>query len=370
MKPLEQYASVLDMMRKFRELPRHFHTTDHVPMKSRAPMFGLTIIDDNSWLIGDRAILTRRFGQPWASDTPGLINTWVASDGGHYAIVDAPEIPPPSRPWKPDDAPILMHLTSSGGIKLEAGHADNDVAEVLNKCVYSIGDVCIKMHHTIHCDSSDEHVTIKELSKRLPNRSFALPTVLYHARYDNRYFLVTTKVPGETAAQLWWDFDDAMKDHYADLVAEASIEIATLTSSELGAGIDGTVAENGRILESLTRKDMPDILANRETVGLSVQPPFCFCHADLGPTNILIEGQKGTISIIDWQAAQYVPREWIGIEFAQGLAMVQDPPIPEGYSRGDYAHRVWRALQRRGFKNDGKIWWSWKKVDYQEFFDC
>ncbi|KAI1309300.1 hypothetical protein F5Y03DRAFT_77545 [Xylaria venustula] len=365
MTPLEQYHRVLDVLRVLENEPRHFHTAEHVPMKSRAPMFGLTTINSNSWLIGDRAVLTRRFGEPWPSDTLKLISTWTASDGGHYAIADAPATPPPSRPWKPGDGPTLIHLAGGGGTIIDACDDDAGIAQLTTKCVYSIGDVCIKMHHTIHCDSTDEHVTIKEISENLPNRTFALPAVLYHACYDSRYFLVTSKVPGETAAQLWWDIDDAMKDRYADLIAQACVEIATLTSSKLGTGIDGTVAKNDRFGEALTRKDMPNILANCETVNLSVQPPFCFFHGDLGPTNVLIDRRKGTIGIIDWQAAEFVPREWIGVNFARAVAMVQDPPIPENYLSNDYAQRVWEALRRREFDNDGSVWLSWKRTDWQ-----
>ncbi|KAI0513288.1 hypothetical protein F5B22DRAFT_611974 [Xylaria bambusicola] len=369
MKPSEQYLRVLDVLRLLKKEPRHFHTAYHVPMKSRAPMFGLTTIGNNFWLIGDHITLARRYGEPWPSDTLGLINTWTASDGHHYAILDVPVMPPRSRPWTPDDAPTLVHLAAGGGTTIDAEDNDNEIAEITTKCVYSIGDVYIKMHHTIHCDSVDEHVTIKELSKLLPTRKFTLPTVLYHARYDNRYFLITSKVPGETAAQLWWDFDDAMKDRYADLIAEACVEVAILTSSKLGTGIDGTGLRNGRLAEALTRKNMPNILANCKTVNIDPQRPFCFFHGDMGPTNVLIDRQKGTISIIDWQAAEYVPREWIGINFSSALAMVQDLPIPENYSSTDYATRVWRALQDRGFGNDGSIWLRWKRIDWQVMSD-
>ncbi|KAI1145342.1 hypothetical protein F4825DRAFT_474240 [Nemania diffusa] len=341
MTPLEQYRRVLDDLRGLKNEPRHFHTVEHVPMKSRAPMFGLTTISNDSWLIGDRAVLTRRFGEPRPTDTLDLISTWTASDGGYYAIANAPVIPPPSRPWKPGDGPTLIHLAGGGGTTIDAGDGDGDddagVAELTTKCVYSIGDVCIKMHHTIHCDSTDEHITIKEMSKHLPNRTFTLPAVLYHARYDARYFLVTSKVPGETAAQL----------------------------CKLGTGINGTAAKNERFGEALTRKDMPDILANCDAVNLPAQPPFCFFHGDLGPTNVLIDRRKETIGIIDWQAAEFVPREWIGVNFARALAMVQDSPIPENYLSNDYAQRVWRALQRRGFGNDGSVWLSWKRIDWQ-----
>ncbi|CAN8097603.1 unnamed protein product [Discula destructiva] len=318
-------------------------------MKDRAPMFGLTTINNNSWLIGDRAVLSRRSRQPWPDHTPGLISTWTASDQSHYAVLDA-SIPPAPRPWKPEDDPILVHLTAGGSIPTEA-RGNNDIAELATKCVYSIGDVFVKMHHTIHCDSADEHVTVKQLEELLPDRTFALPKVLYHARYDDRYFLITSMVPGQTAERLWWDFDDATKDRYAMLIAKACIEVATLTSSKLRTAIDGTTVPNGRFGEALKRKDMPNILANCRTLNFSVEGPFSFFHGDLRPTNVLIDTQKETIGIIDWQAAEYVPREWIDITFTRALAMVQDSPIPDNYQSNDYSQRVWKALQRHGFIN-------------------
>lgn len=363
MTPLEQYRNVLNVLRVLKKEPRHFHTVEHIPMKNRAPMFGLTTINNDSWLIGDRAILSRRSDQPWPSHTPGLISTWTSSDRAYYAILNAPVPPPRSLPWEPKDDPTLVHLAAGGGTSTEAG-GDDDLAELTTKCVYSIGDVYIKIHHTIHCDSADEHVTIKQLRTLLPDRTFALPTVLYHARYDDRYFLVTSMVSGQTAEQLWWGFDDADKDCYAALIANACVEVATLISSKLGTGIDGTAAQNGRFNESLRRKDMPNVLENCKTLNLDGEPPFCFFHGDLGPTNVLIDTQKEKISIIDWQAAEYVPREWIGINFARALAMVQDPPIPDTYQSNDYAQRVWKALQRHGFSDDGSIWLSWKKIDW------
>lgn len=366
MTPLEQYLAMLAYLRHSKQEPRHFATAEHVPVKYRAPMFGLTTVDDNSWLIGDRAVLTRS-GQPWPDHEPGLISTWNASDGAHYAILEASVPPPASRPWAPGDAPALAHIAvgdPGGSISASAGD-DAHLAEVTTKCVYHIGDAFIKMHHTVHCDSADEHVAIDELRRRLPDRTFALPAVLYHARYDDRYFLVTSQVPGEQAEQLWWGLDDADKDHYAELTAQACMEVATLTSSDLGVGIDGSAPESGRFRQSLTRRDKPDMLANCRTLNLDVEAPFCLFQEDMGPTNVIIDPHSRTVGIVDWQAADYVPREWIGISFARALSMLHDPPVPEGYQPKDYARRVWEALQRRGFGDDGSAWLSWKRVDRQ-----
>lgn len=146
MKPLEQCLRLPNNMRIVNKDPRHFNTTGHIPMKYRTPMFGLTTIDDNSWLMGDRAVLTRPSCQPWSSDTSGLIDTWTASDGAHYALLDAPVPPPSSRTWKPDDAPTIFH--HAGAREIEDGD-DAGIQSVRSKCAYYIGDVLIKMRHTI-----------------------------------------------------------------------------------------------------------------------------------------------------------------------------------------------------------------------------
>ena len=357
---------MLDVLRHLKQEPKHFHSADHVPAKDRARMFGLNTIDNNSWLIGDRAVLTRRHGASWPADTPGLISTWTATDDGAcYAISNAPVPPPPSRPWRPEeDPPKLVHLAAGG--PPVSGLPDAHVADVMAKCVYYVGGVFIKMHHALHCDSTDEHITINTLRKQLPDRTFELPNVLYHAKYDNRYFLVTSGVAGQPAESIWWELDDSTKDYYAELVAQSCCEIATLTSSELATGVDGSMVEerDSRLRQGLTRKDQPDMMANCRALGLDVEPPFfCLYHGDQGPTNVLIDREKRKIGVVDWQAAEFVPRDWIGINFARAMAMLHNPPLPEGYSANDYANRVWIALQRRGFRNDGEAWRVWKEVD-------
>lgn len=116
MMPVEQYRAMLDVLRHLNQEPKHFHSAGHVPAKDRASMFGLTTIDNKSWLIGDRAVLTRRHGASSSADTPGLISTWTATDDGAcYAISDAPVPSPPSRPWRPgEDSPKLVHFAAGG----------------------------------------------------------------------------------------------------------------------------------------------------------------------------------------------------------------------------------------------------------------
>jgi hypothetical protein len=40
-----------------------------------------------------------------------------------------------------------------------------------------------------------------------------------------------------------------------------------------------------------------------------------FCHYDLRPGNILFNRIDGSMGIIDWETAEYIPREWIRSKF-------------------------------------------------------
>lgn len=41
---------------------------------------------------------------------------------------------------------------------------------------------------------------------------------------------------------------------------------------------------------------------------------FVLAHNDLGPTNIIVDGDR--IVVVDWQMAGYVPLEWVRTKFA------------------------------------------------------
>lgn len=77
---------------------------------------------------------------------------------------------------------------------------------------------------------------------------------------------------------------------------------------------------------------------------------FLFYHCDLRPTNILVVPPKGTLGIIDWETAGFVPKEWIRTRFRVCSSMdltyiSHDDP----YSRADWRHRVARQLGEEGY---------------------
>jgi hypothetical protein len=48
---------------------------------------------------------------------------------------------------------------------------------------------------------------------------------------------------------------------------------------------------------------------------------FVFYHCDLGPTNLLVDTSIGSLGIIDWELAGYVPIEWVRTKFRLSAGM-------------------------------------------------
>lgn len=130
-------------------------------------------VDDNTWLIGNHLLL---------SHTTTLTNcTWQDGNRGGYTITNAPDPLPES------------HLLSDTSPKIRLIYEAGDVS-----AVFTIGpDVFCKVRVLDIPDVTREHVTLEWLHQR--RWSFAIPNVLYHAEHDGRYYIILSKVPGETA---------------------------------------------------------------------------------------------------------------------------------------------------------------------------
>lgn len=84
---------------------------------------------------------------------------------------------------------------------------------------------------------------------------------------------------------------------------------------------------------------------------------FVFYHCDLGPGKIIVESANGSIGIIDWETAGFVPKEWIRTKFCISSGM--DLPDGDEESRVDWRRRVQRQLEREGFPEVADQWMTW-----------
>lgn len=79
---------------------------------------------------------------------------------------------------------------------------------------------------------------------------------------------------------------------------------------------------------------------------------FIFYRCDLRPGNIIVNLENGSIGIIDWETAGFVPKEWIRKKFCISSGM--DLPDDDQESRADWRNRVQNCMCMRHGISDPK----------------
>lgn len=286
-------------------------------------------INDKSWLIGDRILLSR-------SRSPSSGPTWSDGKDSFYSISEAPYPLPPSRP-----------LSSTANIRMvyDAGGVS---------AVWRIGEAFCKVKVLNSANSTREHVTLQYLHKR--SLSFAIPDVHYHAEYDSRYYIILSSLTGQTVAEAWPNLDEATKKHYVSQVVSSCKELAAWQGDSI-SGVDGRYLSD----EFLTQIGLLDfspqkLLSNCQALEMDCST-FFFYHCDLGPGNIIVDPENGSMGIIDWETAGFVPKEWVRTKFCISGGM--DLPYDEHELRTDWRRRVQRQLQEEGFREIADKWLTW-----------
>ena len=237
-------------------------------------------IDTNTWLIGN--VMLHRSAFP--SDTA----TWNdSSDNSSYTLTEAP-LPLPAA-TTPADSPYIKLVH-------EAGDAS---------AVWSIGSNAICKARYIEEGVTPESVTLKFVNGKQP--SFETPEVFYHAFGDDRSYLFIQRLQGRTLDTAWPSLNDHWKRYYVDAVVNACLEMAQWEGPTFG-GVDGQYIPEYFLAGA--NDDFSVLRAGCETIGMDCSS-FVFYHADLGPTNIIVEDQpnSGKIGIIDFEISGYFPRD-------------------------------------------------------------
>ncbi|CAI7586955.1 unnamed protein product [Penicillium palitans] len=73
------------------------------------------------------------------------------------------------------------------------------------------------------------------------------------------------------------------------------------------------------------------LLKNCTEMSMDVST-LVFYHCDLGPTNLLVDASTGSLGIIDWELAGYVPIEWgwisiMGTQTLKGTGAAESPSV-------------------------------------------
>ncbi|KAJ5270317.1 hypothetical protein N7505_006075 [Penicillium chrysogenum] len=281
-------------------------------------------VDKSSWLISNTLLLTRSSSPP-----PDNTLCWSDSNGGHFALSTAPKPLPDSK--------SLINDSSS----ISRVHAvDNQAA------VWRAGEAFIKAHHMDYPDVTREHVTLQFLKDQQP-QGFEYPNVLYHFETDSRYFLVVSRVPGQLLHEAWPNMDDNLRQYYIGKKGDTI------------SGVDGHQLLERYLLKGNSKDTLApqQLLKNCTEMSIDVST-LVFYHCDLGPTNLLVDLSTGSLGIIDWELAGYIPIEWVRTKFRISAGM--DFDYGDEDSKKDWRRKVAQHLEKMGYSDVLNAWWKFQ----------
>ncbi|TAQ90813.1 hypothetical protein B7494_g884 [Chlorociboria aeruginascens] len=187
-------------------------------------------INTDSWIIGNRILLSRR-------RSPSSKFIWSDGKDLFYTVSEAPYPLPPFK------------ILDSGATR--------------------------------------EHVTLDYLHNK-PPLSFAIPEAYYHAEYDGRYYIILSKLIGNTLNDAWFKMDETQKQQCVSQVTNICKELAVWQADEI-SGVDGQYLSD----RFLTRLGWPkdcdpqNLINNCKDLGMDCSI-LMFYHCNLGPENIIV----------------------------------------------------------------------------------
>ncbi|KAK2053898.1 hypothetical protein LY76DRAFT_597445 [Colletotrichum caudatum] len=296
-------------------------------------------LDAESWVIGGCILLSRTT----SSNPSGT--TWSDGKGAYFTVSYSQEAPPPGA-LPPTDGPIkLVH----------------DVGDA--SAVWSIGDAFLKVHKLDSTDISitREHTTLEYLhGPSRPKLTFPTPRYLFHAEFGGRYYLVTSRIPGQTLEAVWPTMEELDKQICVDRIVDICKELVLYGGKSTAiCGVDGKhIYENWLSRPGQADKGPRAQLDSCTELGMDCSD-LVLSHNDMGPQNVIVDlartrtDKESSIGIIDWEMAGFVPRAWIRTKFRICGAMDLDFPghtDEDGMSeRVEWRRRVQRKLEEEGF---------------------
>ncbi|KAH6624409.1 hypothetical protein B0J18DRAFT_428158 [Chaetomium sp. MPI-SDFR-AT-0129] len=143
-------------------------------------------------------------------------------------------------------------------------------------------------------------------------------------------------------------------------VADVCDCLATWKGDIIG-GVDGhqlleryLVKGNSKTADALSPQQL---LKNCTEMAMDVST-LVFYHCDLGPTNLLVDVSTGSLGIIDWELAGYVPVDWVRTKFRLSAGM--DFNHGMGEAKRDWRRRVAQRLEKMGYGDVVDAWWKFQ----------
>ncbi len=327
---VEEDSFICQPLHSFPPNPRH-RTSDRPVKESIREVDVGPYAEADSWIIGDRLLLRR-------GRSPSAGTSWKDGAGGFYTLSEAPFPLPATR---------RLSLTS---------HIERQWDASGRGIVWLVGEAVCKVK-MLDDDATREHRTVHYLrgKKKL---SFAVPDTYYHGEHDGRYYIILSRPRGKTLGEAWPSLDEAAKEHCVSRVVEICKEVS-VWRAECISGVDGRdlldldLARRKRVAQC----NPVTLESNCKAMRMDCSA-FVFYHCDLAPCNLMLLA-GGTLAIIDWETAGFVPRDWIRTKFrvSSGLNM----PGFDHDSRVDWRRRVEGAMRKEGFRDLSERWVLWRR---------
>ncbi|CAJ2503529.1 Uu.00g109230.m01.CDS01 [Anthostomella pinea] len=297
-------------------------------------------VDETSWIIGGKHVVRHMRGP-----CEGEYLWKNSTDGSYYTLSDAPATLPDTAPVSANSHVRLIH---------DAGDAS---------AVFSFGDALIlKIKLAVAgVPLEGELETLAFLAKQ--KLGFTIPTVLFSMTNDNKVFLIEPRLPGKRLNEAWSDLDKNEKDLVVGRVASVCLQLRTFQSGAITA-VDHNWLDPKR--EDDQRDYRPEALEKHcEELGMDCST-FVLSHNDLGPTNILVDGDK--IAIIDWELAGYSPLAWVRTKFAICGVLNTESVSDDGVKRDkEYRVMVEQKLRDLGFPEVTEAYEKLEKARSEEW---
>lgn len=282
--------------------------------------------------------------------------------------------------WKDnDEIYYLREADEDLSSAKEKGYGDLIYKAGTSSAVWAIGTNVICKVKT-WCDGMElESSTLAFLAVNFPH--IPVPDVVFSWLDTelNRTFLLLKRIEGQTLQAAWPSLPSEHKDQVAATVAQYCRELATLQASSFQSATGLGVLEpflnvhaesshpswKPRLLTPLRHRAFEKYLQriSKQPVPL-LGDKFCFYHADLGPTNILVSNDGEIKGILDWESAAFYPKFWISLK----------PYISAGFflnteeSRYEWVDLLESKLSNVGFElNMEHV--EWHKHCDRDFFD-
>lgn len=279
-------------------------------------------IDANTWLIGTQNIIQKlQHDETPCENRPNQRCVWRNDfDGAYYMLYPAPfRLPKVSPLPAASSNSHVRQIHDAGDVSAVFKFGDSLILKVKIRSSEQTGD------STAVLTQPYEHETLAFLSEQ--QLSFKVPRVLFHAQEGNKTFLLEPCMPGQTVNEAWWTMTPAEKDGVATRVAAIVNELTAFRADTFTSGAaDYDWIDPWREDEDKIRTLGP-LKEHCETLGMDCSV-YILSHNDLGPTNVMIEGDQ--VSIIDWDMAGYCPLEWIRTKFAICGVMAAERVLKKG----------------------------------------